>query len=288
MNSGGAFLNRLISGFALASGLAVALGCAAAAGAGVPATIWIRNPLAWLAGTGLAMIVARRALRMSPGPWLILTISLLAATLAAPGIEGVHRWLMLGPIQANLAALLLPAAIVASASFALSPLAAVAIMAVLVAQPDASQATAFAVAAILIVRGRGGWGVVAGVAVAALAIMAWLRPDPLSPVPEVEGIMALAWAMSPALALLGGAALVASAVLPAVLAGREGSRTRTAAHALSAYLLLTMIAPAIGAFPVPLMGMGMSPIIGSWLGVGCLALFARLNRAGDAAPSGFR
>jgi len=87
---------------------------------------------------------------------------------------------------------------------------------------------------------------------------------------------------------LAASTTIGSYVLPPVLAGREGSRTRTAAHALSAYLLLTMIAPAIGAFPVPLMGMGMSPIIGSWLGVGCLALFARLNRAGDAAPSGFR
>lgn len=281
-------MNRLIAGFALASGLAVALGCVAAAGAGVPAAIWICNPVAWLAGAGIAAIVVKRARGVPPGLRLIPTISLLAATLAAPGIEGIHRWLMLGPIQANVAALLLPAAVGASASFALSPLVAVAIMAVLVAQPDASQATAFAVASILVVRGRGGWGIVAGAAVAALAIMAWSRPDPLPPVPEVEGIMALAWAMSPALALLGGVALIASAVLPAALAGREDRPTRTAAHALSAYLLLTMIAPAIGAFPVPLMGMGMSPIVGSWLGIGCLALFARLNRAGDAGPSGFR
>lgn len=281
-------MNRILPGFALASGLAVALGCVAAAGADVPMGIWIRNPAAWLAGVAVAAAVTMRMRHMSPGLWLVAITSLLAVTLVAPGLEGVHRWLTLGPVQVNVAALLLPAAIVVLASSALAPLVAVAILAVLVAQPDASQATAFAIASIFALQGRGRWGGAASALGVGLAIAAWLRPDPLRPVPEVEGIMALAWAVSPALAFLGAAALIASAAAPAVLVWREDPQTRNPALALSVYMLLTMLAPAIGAFPVPLLGIGMSPIVGSWLGIGCLALSARLNKAGGATPSGFR
>ena len=39
--------------------------------------------------------------------------------------------------------------------------------------------------------------------------------------------------------------------------------------------LARRMAPAVGAFPVPLVGMGPSPILGAWLGVGLLAAAAR-------------
>ena len=38
--------------------------------------------------------------------------------------------------------------------------------------------------------------------------------------------------------------------------------------------------PMFGAFPVPWVGMGMSPIVGGWLGVGLLA--AAMRWRGDA------
>jgi hypothetical protein len=39
---------------------------------------------------------------------------------------------------------------------------------------------------------------------------------------------------------------------------------------LATYFALSALTPLVGTFPVPLVGMGMSPIIGFWLGCGSL------------------
>jgi hypothetical protein len=92
-------------------------------------------------------------------------------------------------------------------------------------------------------------------------------------VPEVEGIIGLAWASSPAVAAVAVALLAATALLPLRLAGR--SRPFTPALALAACCAVQALAPAFGAFPVPLVGMGMSPVLGFWLGAGALAAVRR-------------
>ena len=48
-----------------------------------------------------------------------------------------------------------------------------------------------------------------------------------------------------------------------------------AGGALSLCLAAWAVTPLFGAFPVPLVGVGMSPILGAWLGVGLLAATAR-------------
>jgi cell division protein FtsW (lipid II flippase) len=215
----------------------------------------------------------------------------LIVTLISPGLSGVHRWALLGPVRMNLAEILLTAAVVAFA--ALGPgrlwswLVAAAVATLLVAQPDASQAAAFGgawIGALLLSElGRGfRWG---GVAAAVVAIAAaWLRPDPLAPVPEVEGIFRLAWTLSPPAALLAAAVLGATVLTP-VLVAREGEVVpRAAALALIIYFLLSAVTPALGAFPVPLVGMGMSPILGFWLGAGLLGALASVRRTSSPSP----
>lgn len=83
------------------------------------------------------------------------------------------------------------------------------------------------------------------------ASFAWTRPDPLQSVPEVEGIIGLALTVSPLLAMFCIASLAA-------------------AIALFTCFLVCALMPLLGAFPVPLVGMGMSPILGYWLGIGTL------------------
>jgi hypothetical protein len=287
-SSSGGFLRA----FAVLSLASVGVGCWAAAGHGLPTTVWARNPIAWAVGLALALLAARTA-----GGAVALSGFLLAApiglaiTLLSPGLSGVHRWAQAGPLQVNLAEVLLPAGTVAFA--ALSPdrawswLVAAVIMALVIAQPDASQATALGGALVAtLAPWRLGAGLRWGGAAAVLAavVAAWLRPDPLAPVAEVEGIFGLAWALSPILALAGGAALTAAAVSP-MLAGRSADpAARTAAVALSVYLLLSAITPALGAFPVPLVGMGVSPILGAWLGAGLLAALASGQRGPSPSP----
>ena len=123
-----------------------------------------------------------------------------------------------------------------------------------------------------------------GVAIAvAMVGAAWFRPDPLAPVPEVEGIFQLAWASSPFVAILAVVALGAAALTPGLVV-RAGDAPRRAALPLVVYFAVSALAPALGAFPAPLVGMGVSPILGAWLGVGLLAALASGRLASSPAP----
>lgn len=265
-------------GFGGVSLIAVATGAAVCAASGVPAALWGRNLAAWVVGAAAAVGIAwawRPA--MAPVALWLAPIGL-AATFLAPGMDGVHRWTDLGPLHMNMAMLLLPAAVAAlPAADGPRPLswgAMVLTLALLAAQPDASQATTLAaVVALVAVATVRRAGLRLGLIAAALvvAVIAWLRPDPLLPVPEVEGIVGLAFAVSPAaggLAVLSLAAVGASPVLW-TRAGAPG--LRLAGAALGLCLLGWAATPMFGAFPVPLVGVGLSPILGAWLGAGVLA-----------------
>ncbi|CAN1530713.1 hypothetical protein MCEMIH16_01396 [Caulobacteraceae bacterium] len=268
----------LLLPFGVLSLAVVGAGIFISASNGVPAGVWARNGIAWIAGAlaaaGLSALKRRDVLQVA----LWAAPVGLAASLLSPGVQDVHRWVNLGPLQLNVAMLLAPAAVVALAVLcragASAWVAGLAALVLLVIQPDASQATTLAAVVVLVALAAFPRApvriAVVGVA-AALAGMAWLRPDPLEPVAEVEGIFGLALALSPWLAAAAGLLLAGVAGLP-VLWGLRGSATeRLAGAALGLCLLLWAVMPFLGAFPAPLLGLGMSPIIGAWLGVGLLA-----------------
>jgi hypothetical protein len=276
--------------FAVASFVAVAAGCLVVALGGASAGAWLPNLAAWGAGAAVALVVF-----VSP-PFPLARVMILAApvgllaSVAGPGQAGVHRWIGVGPVQANAAALLLPAFVVALAAVAChAPRvwpACAACAALLVLQPDASQATALA-AAVLVVIARLPATRVARIGGAALVssgvAVAWLRPDPLVPVAEVEGVVGLAYALSPPTAVAAIVALGCAALAPVMVAARaERPVARTAALALGAYSVLSALAPLLGAFPVPLVGATMSPVVGLWLGAGLLAAVASREGATSA------
>jgi cell division protein FtsW (lipid II flippase) len=266
--------------FAAASLAAVALGAVILAQSGTPFGSWMRNPLAWLVGGLLAaaLAAATRTATLATGT-LVLAALFLAATLFAPARDGVHRWVDLGPLHVNVAALLLPPGVVALAFAVIWTRWALALAAViaglLVLQPDASQATAFLAAAILLlIRSDAPAGRrYAAIAMALLLIAAaWARPDPLEPVAEVEEIFSLAWTISPPLALVALLALAAASLAPLAAARGAGKPPRDAALALTVYFAAAALCPALGAFPVPLVGLGMSFPVGWWLGVALLCM----------------
>lgn len=276
---------RLLLVYGLLSLAAVATGAWVCARAGVPSGAWLRNLAVWPVGFILAGALALRAGRGAATALLVLGLLTLAASLAGVPQDGVRRWLDLGPLQINAAFVVLPVMVVALSwtagrwwSWAL----AFAGQAVLVAQPDASQATAFGAALIMLAVGapmtrkvRIGLILLAG----ALSAASWLRPDPLAPVPEVEEIVALAHAVSPILAGFAALLIAAVGLAPAVMTRR--TPVQTAGLALSACMLVAAATTVFGAFPMPLLGVGMSPILGFWLGVGLLA--ARLRPASTPA-----
>jgi len=274
---------RSIVIFGVASLVAVAAGCAAMAQSGVAPSSWLRSVVAWAVGAGLASLLARYGEPRSASTGaVVLATGALVATLFGAGVEGVHRWLDIGPLHINAAALLLPALIVGLAAIRMtSPIGLVLTLiaaTVLLAQPDASQLTSFAIAAsILVARSSVAlrWKPFALLVAVVFAVAGWRRPDPLDPVAEVEQIFAMCLAVSPFLALLAGLALAAAAVAPLSVSTPAGHPARDGAIALSAYFVSVSIAPFLGWFPVPLVGLGMSFPVGFWLGLGLLLVIGR-------------
>lgn len=279
---------RLLLLFGVLSLGAVSVGAVVCAMSGVPTSLWAGNLAAWLAGAlaaaGVAAFAGRRAL-----PYILWsTPALLAAALLSQGQEGVHRWVDAGPISVNVAMLVLPLAVVALAGLCRARhwpwLPALACLAVLAVQPDASQATAFGLAVVLLAGVHATGPLLRAAVILAstgLVIAAWLRPDPLQPVPEVEDILEQAYALSPLHAGLAVALLIGAALAP-VLAARRPHDLRIAAGALSALFVVWVVTPFLGHYPVPLVGVGLSPVLGSWLAVGLLAgLMRRESAAAD-------
>lgn len=236
----------------------------------------------------LGLVVLAVAARLAPrrGPLLgALATAALALPLLFPGLDGVHRWLVFGPLRLHASALVAPLVVFAISALLGQgrPLGAAGLaftaQALHALQPDAGQATSLALACVALALTAGGApGPRAALAlVAALpAFVAWTRPDPLLPVPEVEGALALAAALGPGTLAVSLLALVA---LPL-----PGLAARTpAGPGLAAYLAGTILAPALGAFPVPALGWGASPILGTCLALGLASLDPRPPLRASAA-----
>jgi hypothetical protein len=259
-------------GLLLAPLPALSIGVLVMSGAGLGASIWLLNVAAALTG-GLAVLGAWVWRRMGipsthPHRWVLpLGLALLGATLLASGVEGVHRWLPLGPLQLHVGAVSLPPILVLLARVRWATSVAVAVLALLIllVQPDAAQAASFAAGWIVLVAALRGRMVTAGIiTVAALAAATLLRADPLGPVPHVEGIVGLAAAQG---LLWASAAVVSIVIVPLALALTR----RRPELALAAYMGSTLLASWLGDYPVPILGFGVSPILGYYLALAFLS-----------------
>jgi hypothetical protein len=258
--------------FPLLSLAAILLGAVTMADHGIATSRWAINLAGWAAGGLIALGIARAA--ATPAKLRAITLvaaTAICATLAGPAQSEVHRWLALGPLTVNMAALCLPAGIAALARLPqgekLAYCAMLVIAVTLVVQPDASQALGFALALLAIGKLNAWRGAGMIWPLAGIALLAVLRPDRLRPVPEVEQIVSLALITSPVLAVAMVAAL-AGTVASLALSGHQ----RNAALPLAAYTLAVCAAPLAGWFPVPLAGSGVSFALGLWLGWGVLSM----------------
>src|SRR5213083_2892417 len=132
--------------FGLASFGAVASGCYVMAAAHTGSAFWLRNVMAWMAGALLAFALSR--VRFTPKfavGVIVVCLGALACTILNTGEMGVHRWINVGPLHINVAALVLPLLLVALAAVPPNPFArfgtAISVIVLLYLQPDASQAT---------------------------------------------------------------------------------------------------------------------------------------------------
>jgi cell division protein FtsW (lipid II flippase) len=200
-------------------------------------------------------------------------ISLLLPLFLSPD-AGPRRWLSPGGgFRLYVAALLLPAAILHLASLraAWLWLVSIGIALALVLQPDASQVTAFALAcAVLLYYARR--SVATWLTLLALVggtVVAWWLPDPLKPVPYVEGVLKLAHAAG-VLPLMG--ALLTLALPPGVLLWQSRAFKRHDLFAVAIYYLGIYCLACTQRTPMPFLGFGAGPILGYFLMVSMVSL----------------
>jgi cell division protein FtsW (lipid II flippase) len=247
---------------------ATLVGAANASAHGVSVGAFLPNVVALLGGCA-GFLWLTRARRDQPA-WLPAALLVaVAATLVAPGIAGVHRWLPLGPLRVNASAALAPWLLLALADADRARrwgavAAAVGVQAVHLVQPDAAQATALALGALPLLLGRVG-NLRVGITVAAillgLAAAAWSRPDPLPALPHVERVLSLTVARGPLWAAAG--ALATAALFAPALLGLRGSGHGVGAGA-ALYLAGQLGATFVGNYPVPVLGAGAGPVLGWW------------------------
>lgn len=210
-------------------------------------------------------------------------LAFLAMTLFGEGLLGVRRWLVLGPVRFHASSIACPILLVAAASLfsrargAWAAVAITAAQAIHVLQPDAGQSTALAAG---VLTGLAMWPApplvrVAGMGAIAVSIVpAWVRPDPLPSIPEVEGIVRLAGELGRLAQILAVALLALLAASLAVAARSiperrpDGSVARATCAALAAYVAGTVLVSMLGNFPVPVLGFGVSPVLGVGICVG--------------------
>jgi len=207
-------------------------------------------------------------------PWLLLG---LAASIYLPlfddAVASPHRWIVLQSFRLYVAPVVLPFFLLSwhglregeKATSALSTGAAVAIALGLLLQPDAAQLTAFAFAAVplLAYSAKTRTHKLAALVVLIIAAAAsWWLPDPLVPVPYVEGVFELAGASSGWALVL---AVIATALPVVALVWLAYSAQSLGILGVAIYYsVLYLLAPA-QVTPVPLLGFGAGPVLGYFL-----------------------
>jgi cell division protein FtsW (lipid II flippase) len=272
---------------ALAS-LAVASGAAFLWNVGALPGMATRNIAAF--GLGLAFGWAAHQLSYRRhGAVILFSIgTAILALVLAVGIEmdGVRRWLDLGPVVVQPALILSPLllAIVASREGRHWRIAILVPVLLVAWQPDAASMLALAAGIAALMAGASGlsprgWtarrvAIAAGALAFAVMGLAFAGIQTPPPVAFVEGTVGLATLSGPIAGILHFAAI--ALMIAALL-----SRTDPTGLALAAYFTIAALAAVFWAFPMPVVGAGPSHLIGFGIAAGWLA--TRRYRQGAAA-----
>lgn len=252
---------------------AILIGTCAMAANGLSPGISLQNILIWFVGAVLCSycLVPNKEKRLIKGDLLLtcIALALLVLPFLFDGSGGVHRWITLGPVNIYAASIILPIIIIqlwklnnpASYGIALYFLT----LLILLFHPDAGQLTSFACAASLILWKKiGNWKLklFSSMLCAVTVILSWIFIDDLAPVPYVEDIIFLVADLGIVWLILGILSLLLL-LSPFFYYGRSNIISLS----LGVYFLITMIVTLFGHFPMPIMGYGISPMIGYFIAV---------------------
>ncbi len=195
----------------------------------------------------------------------------LMLTFANQGMEGVHRWISIGAVKLNVAMIVLPMIllelyqVLKIRGLTYAGVSAFIILLVLFFQPDASQLTGFAIPVMIMLslntRSKKIRFLITGVSVLFI-VLSWIRLDHLPPVNYVERILMMVADMGGIWLVLG---IISLAILPAPFILLPPKNAVSVSRYIGCYYIVILLSTLFGNFPVPLMGYGISPIVGYYL-----------------------
>lgn len=244
---------------------------------GISTIIWSQNIVGLLIAGFISYYMLQRKPKIERGKsssfTVLISIILLLLTFLDIGLDGVHRWISIGPIKFYIGSIVMPILIIElwrilqTQNWWIPTIITIGVSVLLVLQPDASQTTAFLIPMLIILFSEANNNIYRYFAISVLPlliIVPWIFLDNLSPVVYVEDILILVSNMGFLWLVLGIISLVILP-LPFILVPQENFKLLSIS--LGIYFMLILISTILGNFPVPLMGYGISPIIGYFIAI---------------------
>jgi hypothetical protein len=204
---------------------------------------------------------------------MLISLLFIVLTFISSGMEGVYRWVSIGVIKFNISMIVLPIIIISSwhllqvKSSWVTIITTIAVSVLLVIQPDASQLTGFSISMIVMLVSKTDKKslrlFIVGI-LSTLIILSWVYLDSLSAVAYVEGILGLLKNVGLTWLIIGCISLI---ILPVPFILFPPKNFKLPSICLGLYFIIILIATLLGNFPVPLMGYGVSPIIGYFISI---------------------
>ena len=241
----------------------------------VPFAIWGQNIGCLVLMSVISLLMITRKLNNTGNRYnqLLLPAAIIALilTFANQGMEGVHRWISIGAVKLNIAMIVLPMIllelyqVLKIRGLTYAGVGAFIILLVLFFQPDASQLTGFAIPVMIMLslntRSKKIRFLITGVSVLFI-VLSWIRLDHLPPVNYVERILMMVADMGGIWLVLG---IISLAILPAPFILLPPKNAVSVSRYIGCYYIVILLSTLFGNFPVPLMGYGISPIVGYYL-----------------------
>lgn len=243
---------------------------------GIPQMIFAQNLayllIAWLVSCFAVSIRHKTNKKISLKIMMVISLIIYILTYIDGGIGGVHRWISIGPIRLYVSSILLPVFIIQLGTLfsvkneMIAIVITIIVSIMLFLQPDASQLTAFVVPMIMIISkvNRSDLRHIVTILLVTLVILSWFFLDSLPAVPHVEEIVKMVSNMGMLWLTLGYASL---AMLPSPFILLAPKSFELLSRCIGLYFIIVIISTWFGNFPVPLMGFGVSPIIGYFVAI---------------------
>lgn len=209
---------------------------------------------------------------LHPSIWIIVCIVVLLLTFIDSGTEGVYRWSAIGPVRLYISVIILPVffiniwSLLEKEKWILLTSAIICVSILLTLQPDASIMTAFSVtcASLFWDKMKKIYWLLLTMFLTSLSVYTWIFLDKLKPVEYVEGIFQLVLDKGIIWSILGVISLVIM-IIPFLMFSPDANKRLSVCFGM--YFITILITTIFGNFPIPLMGYGISPIIGYYISI---------------------